>query len=134
MTPASRIAAAIELLSEIADAPRRPADAVANAYFRDRRFIGSGDRRAISERAWRVLRLRRRLAWWLERVEAAPTPRMLVAASLMLEGWTAAGVAQTYSGGQYGAATLIAPEVTAVRALEGHTPEHPDMQIGRAHV
>ena len=127
VTPSSRLAAAIELLTEIADAPRRPADAVANAFFRDRRFIGSGDRRAVSDRAWRVLRLRRRLAWWLERVGAAATPRMLVAASLLLEGWTAAGVAQSYSGGQYGAATLIAPELAAVRALEGRTPTHPDM-------
>ena len=34
----------------------RPADAVANDYFRARRFIGSGDRRAVSDRVWRVLR------------------------------------------------------------------------------
>ena len=34
----------------------RPADAVANDFFRARRFIGSGDRRAVSDRVWRVLR------------------------------------------------------------------------------
>ena len=56
MTPAARLAAAIELLAEIEAAPRRPADAVANEFFRARRFIGSGDRRAVSERVWRVLR------------------------------------------------------------------------------
>ena len=127
MTPAARLAASIELLTEINEHPRRPADAVANDYFRARRFIGSGDRRAVSDRAWRVLRTRRRLGWWLGQAGTAPTPRMLVAASLLLEGWTAAGVAQSYSGGQYGPAPLLQPETAAVRALEGRTLQHPDM-------
>ena len=127
MTPAARLAAAIELLTEIDAAPRRPADAVANAFFRDRRFIGSGDRRAVSDRAWRVLRTRRRLCWWLERAGTAPTPRMLVAASLLLEGWTASGVRQSYSGGQYGPAPMLAAEAEAAERLAGHTLDHPDM-------
>ncbi len=127
MTPSARLAASIELLTEIDGHPRRPADAVANDFFRARRFIGSGDRRAVSDRAWRVLRERRRLTWWIGRAGTAPTPRMLVAASLLLEGWTAAGVAQSYSGGQYGPAPLLQPETAAVRALEGHTLQHPEM-------
>jgi len=128
VTPAARLAASIELLTEIDTFPRRPADAVANDFFRARRFIGSGDRRAVSDRAWRVLRARRRLTWWITQTETAPTPRMLVAASLLLEGWTAAGVAQSYSGGQYGPAPMLRGEATAVRALEGHTLQHPEMQ------
>ncbi len=127
MTPAARLAASIELLTEIDAFPRRPADAVANDFFRARRFIGSGDRRAVSDRAWRVLRARRRLIWWIEQAKTAPTPRMLVAASLLMEGWTAAGVAQSYSGGQYGAAPMLRLEADAVRALEGHTLTHPEM-------
>jgi len=35
-------------------------DGVANDFFRARRYIGSGDRRAVSDRGWRVLRARRR--------------------------------------------------------------------------
>ena len=127
MTPAARLAAAIELLTEIDAFPRRPADAIANAFFRDRRFIGSGDRRAVSDRAWRVLRTRRRLSWWLDRAGTAPTPRMLVAASLLLEGWTAAGVRQSYSGGQYGPAPMLAAETGAAEQLAGHTLDHPAM-------
>ena len=127
MTPAARLAGSIELLSAILDAPRRPADATANEFFRLRRFIGSGDRRAVSDRAWRVMRSQRRLAWWLERECVAATPRLLVAGSLVLEGWTAAGVAQSYSGGQYGPAPLLPVETKAVRALEGHTLNHPEM-------
>jgi 16S rRNA (cytosine967-C5)-methyltransferase len=127
MTPAARIAAAIELLSAVDGAPRKPADAVANAFFRDRRFIGSGDRRAVSERAWGVIRARRRLDWWLVRVGARVSPRLLVAASLLVEGWTLAGVQQSFSGGQFGPTHLTGDEAAMLRGLEGHTPDHPDM-------
>jgi 16S rRNA (cytosine967-C5)-methyltransferase len=127
MTPAGRIAAAIELLDSINKAPRKPADAVANDYFRNRRFIGSGDRRAVSDRVWRVLRAQRRLTWWLALDGMAPTARMLVAASLLAEGWTLVGVTQSFSGGQFGPDTLDPPEKSALRRIEGHTLDHPDM-------
>ncbi len=127
MTPAARIAAAIELLAAVEAAPRKPADAIANDFFRNRRYIGSGDRRAVSERAWAVLRARRRLAWWLERVGTRPTPRMLVAASLLVEGWTLEGVQQSYSGGQFAPTHLDQAEKTSLRGLVGHTVTHPEM-------
>jgi 16S rRNA (cytosine967-C5)-methyltransferase len=124
MTPAARVAAAIDLLAAIDDAPGRPADAVANDFFRARRFIGSGDRRAVSDRVWRVLRSRRRLGWWLAK---EPTPRLLVAASLLLEGWTLSGVAQAFAGGRFGPAGIERLEHTALARLEGHRLDHPDM-------
>ena len=127
MTPAARIAAAIELLDSINKSPRKPADAVANDYFRNRRFIGSGDRRAVSDRVWRVLRMQRRLTWWLARGRMAPTARMLVASSLLVEGWTLEGVGQSFSGGQFGPDTLDAAEKSALRGIEGRTEDHPDM-------
>jgi 16S rRNA (cytosine967-C5)-methyltransferase len=127
VTPAARIAAAIELLAAIEGAPSRPADAVASDFFRARRFIGSGDRRAVSARIWQVLRERRRLDWWLARIRAAPTARLLVAASLLLEGWTADGVAQAFSGGQFAPDPLDAAERAVARALAGRTLDHPEM-------
>jgi 16S rRNA (cytosine967-C5)-methyltransferase len=127
LTPAARLSGAIELLAAIEAAPRKPADAVANNYFRNRRFIGSGDRRAVSDRAWQVLRTHARLAWWLARAGAPPTARLLVAASLLLEGWTADGVAQSYSGGQFAPDRLDREETAALRGLDGHTLDHPDM-------
>ncbi len=132
MTPAARIAAAIELASEIEAAPRRPADAAANGYFRARRFIGAGDRRAVSERAWGVLRARRRLSWWLSGGAGPPsagtvTPRTLVAAALLFDGWTMAGLAQAFSGGKFGAAPLTPAEQEALAPLAGHTLDHPTM-------
>jgi 16S rRNA (cytosine967-C5)-methyltransferase len=125
VTPAARIAAAIDLLVVIEGAPKRPADAVANDFFRTHRYIGSGDRRAVSERVWSVLRARRRLGWWL--ADAAQTPRLLVAASLLTEGWTRSGVKQAFSGGQFAAAPLSGAENGALARIEGHSLNHPSM-------
>ncbi len=127
MTPSARLLAAIELLEEIDAAPRRPADATANAFFRARRYIGSGDRRAVSDRAWTILRARRRLSWWLQRQGAHPGARLLAAASLLLEGWTTEGVEQAFSGGQFAAPPLSGAEKSVLRPLRGHTLDHPDM-------
>ena len=127
MTPPARLAGAIDLLTEIDAHPRRPADAVANDFFRARRFIGSGDRRAVSDRAWRVMRARRRLTWLLDRAGTAPTPRMLVAASLLTEGWDEAGLTQNYSGGGYGPAPFLQLETAALRHLIGAALNDPAM-------
>ncbi len=127
MTPSARLSAAIDLLEEIDGGGRRPADAIANGFFRDRRYIGSGDRRAVSDRAWAVLRARRRLGWWLDHLGAIATPRLLVAASLRLEGWTMDGVEKSFSGGQFAAPPLDAAEKSLLRRLEGRTLDHPDM-------
>ena len=113
------------MLDIVETARKRPADAVANDYFRARRFIGSGDRRAISERVWSVLRARRRLEWWLK--DYPTSGRMLIAASLLTEGWTLSGVVQTYSGGQYAAAALNAAEKAVLGKIETHTIDHPSM-------
>ncbi len=127
VTPAARLAGAIELLAAIEAAPRKPADAVANDFFRNRRFIGSGDRRAVSDRVWQVLRARARLTWWLARAGAPPTPRLLIAAALLLEGWARDGVAQSFSGGKFAPDRLDAEEGAALRGMAGHTLDHPDM-------
>lgn len=175
MTPAARISAAIDLLAAVEAVPNRPADAVANDFFRSRRYIGSGDRRAVSDRVWTVLRSRRRLGWWVGEAKAAqakaegfrsanagsgdagstvmsagdaaatdarpidagpagaglgeikPTPRLLVAASLLLEGWALSGIRQTFSGGQFAPAGLERPETTALSRIEGHGLDHAAM-------
>ncbi|MGE0419907.1 MAG: RsmB/NOP family class I SAM-dependent RNA methyltransferase [Acetobacteraceae bacterium] len=125
MTPAARISAAIDLLAAIDAAPARPADAVANEFFRARRYIGSGDRRAVSDRVWRILRARRRLVWWLK--DNPPTPRLLVGASLLVEGWTLAGLSQAFSGGRFAPVALRPEERSAFVPIEGHTLDHPGM-------
>jgi 16S rRNA (cytosine967-C5)-methyltransferase len=127
VTPAARIAAAIDLLREIEATANRPADAVANDFFRARRFIGSSDRRAVSDRAWGVLRTRRRLGWWIARSGAEPTPRLLVGAALLFDGWTPSGLGEAFSGGKFAAALLSDAEQAALSRLVGHTLDHPAM-------
>ncbi|HXA23995.1 MAG TPA: RsmB/NOP family class I SAM-dependent RNA methyltransferase [Acetobacteraceae bacterium] len=124
MTPAGQIAAAIELLAAIDATPARPADGTANDYFRARRFIGSSDRRAISDRVWRVFRTHRRLVWWLA---DKPTPRLLVAASLLLDGSGLVDVESTFTGGRFAPAPLAPSEQLALRRLQGRTLDHASM-------
>jgi 16S rRNA (cytosine967-C5)-methyltransferase len=124
VTPAGQIAAAIELLAAIDATPARPADGIANDYFRARRFIGSSDRRAISDRVWRIFRTHRRLAWWLADKQ---TPRLLVAASLLLDGGGMVDVETTFTGGRFGPAPLAPSEQLALRRLQGRALNHASM-------
>ena len=59
MTPAARLQAAIELLDRVAEAARTGGPAADNliaAFFRDRRYMGSKDRRAVRELVYRAIR------------------------------------------------------------------------------
>ncbi len=131
MTPAARIAAAIELLAAVEAEPRKPADAIAHDFFRARRFIGGGDRRAVSDLAWGVVRQRLRLGWWLARAGARPSPRLLLAAQLMLaEGQGLSALRRAFPGGQYAAAPLSPEEEALLAPLAGQPLIHPEMPEG----
>ena len=59
MTPAARVQAAIELLDAIIDAAKAkgaPADRLISEYFRQRRYAGSKDRRAVRELVYSAIR------------------------------------------------------------------------------
>jgi len=59
MTPAARVQAAIELLDAIIDAARgegAPADRLIADYFRQRRYAGSKDRRAVRDLVYSAIR------------------------------------------------------------------------------
>ena len=128
MTPGARVAATIELLDEIVSHSERPADLVANAYFRARRFIGGGDRRAVADRVWSILRRYGQLAWWLDRTRHPDRgARAIVAADLMLvEGLDMAGLESMFDGGTYRPSRLDEAEFRALRQMEGHSLPHPE--------
>ena len=126
MTPAGQLAAAIDLLGLI-EADPRPADAVANHFFRTRRFIGGGDRRAVSTLVWGVLRTRRHLGWWLDYCRAPHTPRLLLATQALFTGQTPNKIAAAFLSGRYGPPTLEAAEMAVLEKLSTRTLEHPDM-------
>jgi 16S rRNA (cytosine967-C5)-methyltransferase len=139
MTPAARLAAAIDLLAALDASPRKPADAVAHDFFRARRYIGGGDRRAVSERAWGAVRQRLRLDWWLDRVGAAqakgptrrgggpaegpgtdPRARLLAAAQMVLaERTPLSAVGGAFNGDRYAPPPLTGEEQAVLRALSG---------------
>ena len=59
MTPAGRLQAAIEILDEVIASTRddgAPADAIVTRYFKQRRYAGSKDRRAVRELVFRAIR------------------------------------------------------------------------------
>lgn len=59
MTPSARVQAAIELLDEIIDAAKTkgaPADRLIANYFKQRRYAGSKDRRAVRELVYSAIR------------------------------------------------------------------------------
>jgi len=59
MTPAARLQAAIEIVDEVISSARDdgpPADAIVTRYFKQRRYAGSGDRRAVRELVFRTIR------------------------------------------------------------------------------
>ncbi|WP_106639303.1 RsmB/NOP family class I SAM-dependent RNA methyltransferase [Allosphingosinicella vermicomposti] len=59
MTPAARVQAAIELLDQIIDAARTggaAADTLIARYFKERRYAGSKDRRAVRDLVYRAIR------------------------------------------------------------------------------
>lgn len=128
MTPGARVQAAIELLQAIADAPRAPADRVAAAYFRDRRYVGSKDRGAVQGIVYDVLRRRAQLDWWLQRVEIAePTARGRVLACLAkITGWPGGDIDAAFSGERHAPQKLTPPERQALRRLAGGKLDHPE--------
>ena len=124
MTPGARIQAAIELLDAIErqpvdkDAP--PADAVLNAYFRSRRYIGAKDRRAIGDAVFQTLRQRGTIDWLLANQVGLP------AANRFRALWTFAAhggigtdaLAAACDGGRYHPARLTDDEARRVRMID----------------
>lgn len=81
MTPAARVAAAIEILEDW-QAGEAGLDRVLMAWARGHRFAGSGDRRAIGDLVYDAVR-RQRSACWVAGAEGA---RAMMRGSLMLDG------------------------------------------------
>lgn len=114
MTPAARVAAAIELVATFQTAPK-PADQLLQHWFRHRRFAGSKDRRAIREIVFLVMRR------WSEAVHAvdSDSPRLLVAAALHLFNEVALPqLADLYAVGRYAPGALDQRELERLAAAE----------------
>ncbi|MCS6922440.1 MAG: rRNA cytosine-C5-methylase, partial [Elioraea sp.] len=128
MTPAARIQAGIELWAEVEAHPDVPADRVADAFFKSRRYIGAGDRRVIAERLWAMLRAAPRLAWHLAAIGAPSSPRLMMLAELTLaEGMGADAAAGLFSGARHGPEPLSEGERLVLRRLGERRLDDPAM-------
>jgi 16S rRNA (cytosine967-C5)-methyltransferase len=115
MTPAARLQAAIDILAGL-EQTQQPADRYLKDFFRARRYAGSKDRRAISERVFDILRHHARFAHRMGDAD----PRALAIASVLAEG---ANAESLFTGG-YGPAPLTDRERAAIAATPPPAPPH----------
>lgn len=133
MTPAARVQAAIEILEGLSNS-RLPADRFIREFFRARRYAGSKDRAAVSERVYDVFRHRASYAWRMSN----DAPRSLVIASLLNEG---ADVPSLFTGDGYGPAlltdeerarALVGPSEKPAAHVPGEYPQFLESELQRA--
>ena len=119
MTPEARLQAAIEILSDALQT-NQPVDRFLKYWFSGRRFAGSKDRAAISERVYVALRRRAEFAWRMK----SESPRSVLIASLLDEGLTGDEIKAFFDRGNYGPAPLSVEELAALSAPS--TDDMPD--------
>lgn len=121
MTPAARLAAAIEVFAAI-ESERRPANDVLKAWGLTHRFAGSGDRAAIAGLVYDALRRRSSSAW----VMGDDGPRAILIGMLTRErGLDIDAIARLADGSQYAPAALSADERKRLDAADmSGAPSH----------
>jgi len=121
MTPAARVAAAIEVLADV-EARRRPAVDALKDWGLARRFAGSGDRAAVASLVYDALRRKSSSAWLM----GEATPRAVAIGALkQLRGLDEAGIAALFSGEGHAPTPLTEAERERLRSgdLSG-APDH----------
>ena len=120
MTPAARVAAAIEVFGNI-EVQRRPASDALKDWGLAHRFAGSGDRAAIAGLVYDALRRKASAAF----VMGADTPRAILLGMLRLErNLDAAAIARLADGARFAPEPLTEEERTRLEAadLDGAPP------------
>ena len=108
MQTSARYQAVAELIDEIF-ADKQPADNILNSYFRERRFIGSKDRKFISSEVWNIIRRRRRLEF-----EAQSNDVRRILAVYLKD----SNLDEVFAGGQYGMSPLTEEEKQWLQNLQ----------------
>jgi 16S rRNA (cytosine967-C5)-methyltransferase len=118
LTPSARLAAAIEVLDELA-ARRTPADEVLRQWGKAHRFAGSGDRRALAEIVYTTLRTRAGAAWRM----GADDGRALVLGQFAERGEALDAIEALFTGLGHAPAPLTADERARIAAAPGERPD-----------
>jgi 16S rRNA (cytosine967-C5)-methyltransferase len=113
MREGARIQAAIDLVAAVDGSTRdggAPADSILRDYFRQRRYAGSRDRRAVGDRLYAVLRRRGELNWRLGDPQAEA--RLAVLAHAALEGQPVDAMNTLFEGDPHAPAPLAEQETS----------------------
>ena len=120
MTPEARLQAAIDILAGLEESAL-PADRFLRDWYGSRRYAGSKDRAAITERVYSVLRHRAGYAWRM----GSSTPRSLVIGSLAAGGKAPGAIEAMFAMGGYGPPPLSDGERRALASSpQGRPPDH----------
>ena len=121
MKPGARLAAAVEVLDDIA-ARHRPVAMALSDWGKSHRFAGSGDRAAIGNLVYDVMRRRLSLA---HRMGSDSARALVIAAAPRAFGVTAGEVAAMADGSDHALAALTADERAGLeRQLDAAAPAH----------
>ncbi len=132
MTPAARLAAAIDVLTAL-EQTAEPADKALREFFRARRYAGSKDRAAVAERVYDCLRHYYSHAWRMQ----SEAPRALVIASVLADN---AAPIEFFTGLAYSPVALSDDEAAAIartpakppRNVQGEFPEWLQPELTKA--
>lgn len=118
MKTSARIQAVIDILDRI-QSSRVPMDNTIRDYMKNRRYIGSKDRKAIVEMAYDIVRATARLNWWFEKQKVEASPRMEVAFYLMLSDQSFTEVSQYFNGERHAPEALSSDEEKVLQEIDG---------------
>jgi 16S rRNA (cytosine967-C5)-methyltransferase len=126
MKPGARIAAAVDVLSDILER-HRPASVALSDWGRANRFAGSGDRSAIGNLVYDALRRKRSIAAAMQ----ADTPRALaIGAAPRGFDVTTDAVARMADGSHHALSPLSGDEIAGLGRVDGDLADQPDCVRG----
>lgn len=130
MTPGARFNTIIALY-DMVNATPKPADQVLHNYFRQHKYIGSKDRKFITEHVYLLFRHYARLNWWAQQMRMTPDGRMMVILWLAVaNGQSVQEISTLFDGAGYAPDTLrrherdIIDRVTNRDFMPPEMPEH----------
>ena len=130
MTPAARIATTIKIIDAILHS-HKPADQVMHSYVTQHRFIGSKDRKAITQLTYTLLRHYARLVWWCETYHVPVTGRNFAIIWLAVgERKPLAEIHSHFGGAAYAPDALVQGEHNLLQKIHGKVMDDKKMPLG----